>query len=578
MATPTSGSSAAAAASPSPSAASAAPLTDEARAGALWTFLQAQAPRFTFDQALEVVQSLRIDPREDHKTLAKRLRKALQERRIALKHVNALHAAARLNGHASWHTDDEAAVARLRFEVIESGPQMWQSEFASWSELAVALRAWADKLHASGQLPLGVLAMNFTGRSLRFMVPVPKQGEGAGPGRNELWTVAGVGPVSDDDQDWLAEAPAALEKLRRHLEEPGKAVLDGYATLYLCANSHDRAGDINAVAAGDVVNSELVLLREPDEDDPHSGYEIARGDELTCWHQLELSLRDDQTARTPASIDVHIPQEGAGAWFVNGERYVWALETLKPNEFVPGRVNRQLGIPDCERLLRRYKLARRLHDGGFRHHDMTKRVDYLGGPPETWRVDLHRLLRMLNEAGLTWEGYIEKFGAEPLPMKAALPVGFVMQMLEDLKVEEPNKVFAWPTLAEMALVTNDKLLYSLLPRVDAVRYVKPKDLDTQTAADVHKAIDEFASALQVHKMVAAGALPMKDELPYLVYANDAQELRMSAEALGMRLYVAVSPHLISTKGLLPEVPGVKTWPWAFAHALLVRYEREGAAQ
>ena len=161
MATPTSGSSAAAAASPSPSAASAAPLTDEARAGALWTFLQAQAPRFTFDQALEVVQSLRIDPREDHKTLAKRLRKALQERRIALKHVNALHAAARLNGHASWHTDDEAAVARLRFEVIESGPQMWQSEFASWSELALALRAWADKLHASGQLPLGVLAMNF---------------------------------------------------------------------------------------------------------------------------------------------------------------------------------------------------------------------------------------------------------------------------------------------------------------------------------------------------------------------------------------------------------------------------------
>jgi hypothetical protein len=122
MATPTSGSSAAAAASPS-SAASAAPLTDEARAGALWTFLQAQAPRFTFDQALEVVQSLRIDPREDHKTLAKRLRKALQERRIALKHVNALHAAARLNGHASWHTDDEAAVARLRFEVIESGPR-----------------------------------------------------------------------------------------------------------------------------------------------------------------------------------------------------------------------------------------------------------------------------------------------------------------------------------------------------------------------------------------------------------------------------------------------------------------------
>lgn len=130
----------------------------------------------------------------------------------------------------------------------------------------------------------------------------------------------------------------------------------------------------------------------------------------------------------------------------------------------------------------------------------------------------------------------------------------------------------------MAAVTDDKLLYSLLPRVDTVRYVKPKDLDAQTAADLHKAIDEFATALHMHKMVAAGQLPMDNELPYLVYANDAQQLRLSAETLGMRLYVAVSPHLIPTKGLAPEVQGVKMWPWAFAHALLVRYVRKGEAQ
>ncbi|UYO93134.1 hypothetical protein [Pollutimonas sp. M17] len=578
MVTPTSGSSAASATTPPYSAASAAPLTDEARAGALWTFLQARAPRFTFDQALELVRSLHVDPREDHKTLAKRLRKELQERRIALKHVNALHAAARLNGHASWHTDDEPTVARLRFEVFDSGTQIQQFEFASWSELAVALRAWADKLYTRGELPLGVLTMNFTGRSLRFTVPVPKRGGSAGPGRNELWPVGGVTPVADDNPDWLTEAPAALEKLRRHLEETSKAVLDGYATLYLCANSHDRAGDVNAVTAGDVVNSELVLLREPDEDDPHSGYEIARGDELTCWHQLELSLRHDRTERKPASIDVRIPQEGVGAWFVNGARYVWALDTLKPSEFVPGHISRQLSISDCERLLRRYRLARRIHDGGFRYHDMTKHVDYLGEVPETWRINLHRLLHILNEAGLTWEGYIEKFGSEPLPMKADLPVGFVMQMLKDLEVEEPNKVFAWPTLAEMAPVTDDKLLSSLLPRVDVVRYVTPQDLDAQTAANLHEAVNEFASGLQMQKMAAAGGLPLENELPYLVYANDAQEFRMSAQALGMRLYVAVSPHLISTKNLLPEVQGVKMWPWAFAHALLVRYERKGAAQ
>lgn len=50
-----------------------------------------------------------------------------------------------------------------------------------------------------------------------------------------------------------------------------------------------------AVTVSDVTNFELVLMREGNEGDPRSGYEIARGDELTCWHQLELSLRDGRT-------------------------------------------------------------------------------------------------------------------------------------------------------------------------------------------------------------------------------------------------------------------------------------------
>lgn len=576
MSTPSSGSSASAAASSPPTSGTASPLSDEARAGTLWTFLQSQAPRFTFDEALEVVRALRIAPREDHKTLAKRLRKTLQARGIALKHVNSLHAAAQLTGSASWHTDSDVPPPRLQFYVFDGGYPLRHSEFATWSDLADTLRVWTDKLRARGQLPLGVLTMNFTGRSLNFSVPVPKEGDVAG--RNEMWPLGGVTPMLEDDHNWLAEAPAALEKLRRHIEETGKAVLDGYAALYLCANTPPHPGDIHPVTASDVVNSELVLVFEPDEDDPHSGYEIARGDELTCWHQLEISLRKDGTNRKPDRIDIIIPREGVGVWLVNGKRYVWAVETLKPNDFVPGRIHRQIGLQDCERLLRRYKLAKRIHSGAFLHHDLTKRVDYLSGPPETWRVDLHRVLHILAKSELTWEGYIEKFGVEPRAMEKTLPVGFVMQMLEDLKVEDPNKVFAWPTLAEMELVIDDQLLCSLLPRVDAVRYAKPKDLDIETAEAVHKTVDEFASGLHLHKLVAAGALPMENELPYLVYANDARELRMSAEAYGLQMYIAVSPHLISTQGLMPEVPGVKTWPWAFGHALIVRFERQGDEQ
>lgn len=579
MPTPSSGSAAKTATSPSPQHGSAEVLTDEARAGALWAFLKVQAPRFTFDEALEVVRSLQLTPNEDHKTLAKRLRKALQDRRIALKHVNALHAAARLSGHASWHSVEEPTAPRLRFETFEDRmTKLRKAEFASWSDLATALRAWADRLHASGQLPLGVLTMSFTGYSLNFSAPVPKHGGGAGPGRNEQVPLGGVAPMASDDPDWLIGAPAALEKLRRHLEETGKAVLDGYAALYLCANADYQPAFFDSLTAKDVVNSELVLVREPNEDDPHSGYEIARGDELTCWHQLELSLREDGSERSPAFFEVHIPAEGVGAWFVNGERYIWALETLKPNEYVPGRINRQLGIPDCERLLRRYKLAKRIHSGGFRHHDMTKRLGYLSGPGELWRVDLHRLLRLLNDAGLTWEGYIEKFGTEELAMEPTLPVGFVMQLMENLQVKEPNKLFAWPNLSEMELVTDDKLLYSLLPRVDTVRFMRPKGLDPETEAELHKAVDDFASGLNLQKMSAAGAIHVESELPYLVHANDAQELRMSTEALGLKLYVAVSPHLFSTEKLLPAVPGVKSWPWALGHALLLQFVRRGDAQ
>ncbi|MDY0748743.1 hypothetical protein SNE35_29865 [Paucibacter sp. R3-3] len=551
-------------------------MSDDARAGALWEFLQSQAPRFASGEALDVVRSLGISPHEDHKTLAKRLRKALQMRGIALGYVNSLHAAARLTGNTSWHTDGEAPPSRLQFYVFDGGYQLRHSEFANWRDLADALRLWTDNLRVRGQLPLGVLTMSFTGRCLSFSVPVPKQGDAAG--RNEMWSLGGVTPMLEDDHDWLADAPAALEKLRRHLEETGKAVLDGYAALKLCANGYAIPGDIDAVTASDVVNSELVLVFEPDEDDPHGGYEIARGDELTCWHQLELSLREDGTNRKPDQVDIFVPRDGVGAWLVNGKRYVWAVETLKPNGFVPGRVHRQIGPHACERLLRRYKLAKRIHSGGFRHHDFTKRVDYLSGPPDTWRVDLHRVLHMLAKADLTWDSYIEKFGVEPRAMEKNLPVGFVMQMLENLKVDNPNEAFAWPTLAEMALVTDDKLLYSLLPRVDAVRYAKPKDLDPETATAVAEAIDQFASGLNLQKMISAGAMSMENELPYLVYASDAQELRASADALGLKMYVAVSPHLIPMNGLVPEVPGVKTWPWAFGHALIVRFERQGDAQ
>jgi hypothetical protein len=393
---------------------------------------------------------------------------------------------------------------------------------------------------------------------------------------HQAWPLASITSATDD-ATWLDGAQGALAKLRRHLEETEHAVLDGYAILRLCGQYDNHPVGMSGVSITDVGNTELVLMREDNEDDPASAYEIARGDELTCWYQLELSQRSDTTQKWPP-VQITIPTEGVGAWLVNGKRYVWAVETIKPKDFVPGRVNRQIGIDDCEHLRRRYSLAKRIHGESFKHHEQSKRMGFLAGPPETYRVDLHSLLHELHRTGRTWESYIEEFGVEALEMKANLPVGFVFSMLENLKVKSPNQIFAKPNLAEMALVTDDALLRALRPRVDMVMYVRPRELDDERATALNEAVQEFGDGLRAHQMFTSGALKMEDELPHLVWATEPEELRLTADALGLKMYAATIPHLQSTKGLLPEVPGIETWPWAFGNALFLRFTLDGSAQ
>lgn len=539
--------------------------TLEDQAQALWRYIHAKAPRFTLNAAHDVVARLNLEVNQDVKALAKRLRGLLQEHRVLLKHTNALHAVSRLLGFASWHGNGNNQKPALRFVTFDVD-LAHEAMFESWNDLAKELCQWADRLLSRGQLPLGVLTLSFSGEALSLSTPAPPVGDEQE--RNEVWPLGTIASAINDVQ-WLKDAPAALEKLRRHLEENGHAVLDGYAVMRLCAASHDSSEHPTAVGMSDVVNSELVLMRE-DEDWPEGGYEIARGNELSCWHQLELSLRES-VADEMAPIQVTIPQEGTGAWYVNGARHVWALETLKPKAYVPGRVNRQICIADCERLLRRYRLAKRIHGKTFKHHEQTKQVDYLGRPPETYRVDLHFLLHQLNNAGLTWEGYIQKFGAEPCSMTDQLPAGFVFQLLEDLQIERPNDVFARPDPSEMERVDDDALLRALVPRVEHVRFVMPGNLDSEHQEQLREAVEGFSNELRMQKLFGTGALSMKDELPHLVWANATEELRMAVEALGLTMYVATVPYLHSTKGILPEVQGVKPWPWAFGNAFFFRF-------
>ncbi|MFT3964042.1 glyoxalase superfamily protein [Propionivibrio sp.] len=121
------------------------PLSVEASAAALWTFIKARSPHFTFESAVDLFQELNPSSDEDHKQLARRLAQALTARGIKIKHSNALQAIARLSGNGSWHTCDQPTISRLRFFAFDTD-QTQESKFASWNELSAALRTWTDRL------------------------------------------------------------------------------------------------------------------------------------------------------------------------------------------------------------------------------------------------------------------------------------------------------------------------------------------------------------------------------------------------------------------------------------------------
>ncbi len=79
-------------------------LSAEAQASALWKFVQAKATRFTFNTAVEVLNSLDLQPDDTPKLLAKRMIRVLKGHGVAMKHTIALEAAARLLTNDSWHS------------------------------------------------------------------------------------------------------------------------------------------------------------------------------------------------------------------------------------------------------------------------------------------------------------------------------------------------------------------------------------------------------------------------------------------------------------------------------------------
>ena len=540
----------------------------QATAAALWTFVHLKVPRFTSEAALKVVEGLQPKPDEDPKALAKRLRKALSGAGISLKHTAALDAASRILGHSSWHARNrEPAVPKLKLTMVVKAPK---EQFSSWHELAPRLAEWLEAWHQVK--PVMVFEVRFGRDFILVCVPEPKKGSQAG--ETEMVPALAINPIGEAN-GWLTEAPEAFEMVRRRLEETEKAILDGVATLQICGRyGPEVLAQLPAVpqpvTLDDTCNSELVLLREDNELMPGDGFEIARGNEMTCWSQLELAIKDEAKGQ---SLEISLEE---GAWRVGKGRYVWQMTTLHPEDYVPGQVHTMLTEAEAEKLLRRYRLAKRIVGGKVKHHHITKQLKYLSGPDDTYRVDLHRVFHALNDAGHDWDSFCAETGIEQDKVPE-VKVGFVMTLAEHLKLKDPNKLFASPPRAKLAKAVDDTLIRSLMPRVDFVRYRTPRDLSPNQVEGIRDAIEDFSASIRIQKMQQLGQfIDPNEPLPYLCYAGDGEELRLKLEALGLEMYVGAMPHLVSTEGVAEKLPGM--WTYALGHAIYLDIDRmeEGA--
>jgi hypothetical protein len=297
------------------------------------------------------------------------------------------------------------------------------------------------------------------------------------------------------------------------------------------------------------------------------GFELARGDEVECWAQLELALQGNCSK---AVID-----ETDGAWLLGDRRFIWEVATIRPkHEYGPQLEIKNLNVEASTRLFRRYQMASNRTPGAMKVRQTAKQLEFLGAPAERYRVDLHRLLRELNLKGLDWEDYCDIAG-EVVPMEPLLPTGFIIGLVQYLDLPDPGIVFARPPRSELALATNDKLLNVLLPRVSHVRYRTARDLSEDAKSVVRDAIEELSGSMMVRMMGGSrGFVTMEEPLPQLVYSEDASNLLGSLAEGELVAYVGVLPYLKR----IDKIDGVENAiPFAFGHSLYLDIDHAGGA-
>lgn len=517
------------------------PLNDEARAAALWTFVHLKTPRFASKDALQIVRELDPQVGEDPKSLAKRLRRALAIKGVALKHTHALDAASRLLGMASWHAGGHQSVHKpLQLRCHFPG---FDGPISSWND---AMKSFGD--YCEGEISAGgmrVFQFEFGPNSVSMDIPFTQAQDSAGrtmPLMQVLW--------EPEDRKQLDLAVAAVEGLRRRLEETSRAVVDGLAAPQFCLQAPHAEP-----AFEDPLNSELVVVDVA----PGSSYseEIARGDEVKCWAELEeLFERPDYTAN-------------GSNWVTPLHQLQWSLSTLRTSGPAPMLVTRTLTPEETGRLLRRYRNAVRA-GRKFLPQDRVKRLESLRVETLGVDVDWERVSLEMARIHLNWQQFLETLGVCGRPTR--LSTTEFSKLVALLDGPSPRELIRTPKRRELVRLDDDSVLRALVSRVQDVVYEVPRRMDERLVKAVDDAVNMFLTALRMDVETTDGlsfqGFPRSG--PYLVYANQGKELLQELTKHGLVAYAGLTTRVESLR--VGEYRTAKSKPLRFDRVLLLDIE------
>lgn len=518
------------------------PLNDEARAAALWTFVHLKTPRFASSDALQVVRELAPQPGEDVKSLAKRLRALLAKEGVALKHTHALDAASRLLGLASWHAGGQQSVTKpLELRCHFPG---FDGPLSSWTE---AMKMFQD--YCEGEMSAGGLCCyefefgpHWVSMDQPFTHPKDSSGRTV-PLMQVLW--------KPEDRKQLALAVSAVEGLRRRLEEPGRALVDGLAAAQFCLQTPHAEP-----AFEDPLNSELVVVDVAP--GPSCLEEITRGDEVKCWSDLEEVFEGAEYAA-----------EGSN-WVSAKQRLQWCLSTLRTSGPAPQVLTRPLTSEETARLLRRYRNAQR---GGrkFLQQDRVKRLASLRVEALGVDVDWDRVSLELARTRLNWQQFLESLGVRPGPPGRLSTTEFA-KLVAVLDGPSPRELIRTPTRSELVRLDDDSVLRALVSRVQDVVYEVPRRMDRDLVKAVDGAVNMFLTALRMEVETTDGltlhGFPRRG--PYLVYANQGKELLQQLKKLGLVAYAGLTTRVEKLR--VGEYRKAESKPLRFDRVLLLDIE------